>query len=175
MLARRSALIIASLLLGACSSGAADQQQGNPRAVPIAIDGQNRAWMRAVKRGDAAAVAAIYADSSTLYAPESDVVVSRGGVQRFFQSAFEAGLKEMRLTTVNIVAGAQMAREIGRYTATVQPAGAKAPFQEKGKYLVVWMKQPDGSWKIESDSWNVGGAGAAPAPASSADSAAAAK
>ena len=36
---------------------------------------------------------------------------------------------------------------------TISPPGAAA-VSEKGKYVEVWRKQPDGSWKIKWDIFN---------------------
>ncbi|MEP6692262.1 MAG: nuclear transport factor 2 family protein [Gemmatimonadaceae bacterium] len=157
--ARRFALA-ASVLTLACSGEA---KQENPRAVPMAIEAQNRAWMRAVKRGDAPAVAALYADSAALYVPSTDVLVGRPAVENFYKGAAVSGLKEMRLTMVHVLTSGSMAREIGRYTATIQPPNAVNAVHENGKYVTVWTRQLDGSWKIDSHIWNAGGAGALPA------------
>jgi ketosteroid isomerase-like protein len=39
---------------------------------------------------------------------------------------------------------------------TTKPAKGKKgnPVIDNGKYLAVWKKQADGSWKAEADTWN---------------------
>ena len=49
-----------------------------------------------------------------------------------------------------------IAIETGNSTMTMQPKqpGAPAMAPEKGKYLAVWKKQADGSWKKLREVWN---------------------
>ncbi len=149
--------VFGSLALTSC---AREEPKEDPRAAPMAIDAQNHAWMRAIKKGDIPTAAAFYTDSATLMAPSTDLVYGRSSIQAFFKSARELGLTEMRLATLNILSGPRMARETGRYTATFQPPKGAASFSDRGKYLRVWIKQIDGTWKLESEIWNAGGAGA---------------
>ena len=51
----------------------------------------------------------------------------------------------------------------GSYTFTLNPPGA-APIVDAGKYLQVWNRQTDGSWRVSSDAFN-SDLPAAPAPA----------
>lgn len=46
-----------------------------------------------------------------------------------------------------------IAYDRGTYSMTVTPAG-KAPIEEQGKYLTIWRKQADGSWKISRTIYN---------------------
>ncbi|MDQ6829958.1 MAG: hypothetical protein M3081_13950, partial [Gemmatimonadota bacterium] len=110
MSAHRSA-ILALAILGsfALTSCAREEPKEDPRAAPMAIDAQNHAWMRALKKADIAAVGAFYSDSATLMAPNTDMVYGRGSITAFFKSANEFGLTEMRLATVNILSGPHMA------------------------------------------------------------------
>ena len=42
---------------------------------------------------------------------------------------------------------------VGTYTLTTK-AGKAKPVVDRGKYLAVWKKQDDGSWKAEANTWN---------------------
>ena len=42
---------------------------------------------------------------------------------------------------------ADLAYDRGTYSMTVTPPGA-APIEDRGKYLTIYRKQADGSWKI---------------------------
>ena len=42
----------------------------------------------------------------------------------------------------------------GTYTMTVSNQKTKKPMTDKGKFLTVYMKQADGSWKAVSDTFN---------------------
>ena len=37
---------------------------------------------------------------------------------------------------------------------TFIPANSTEPVTDNGKYLDIWQKQADGSWKVKADIWN---------------------
>jgi ketosteroid isomerase-like protein len=43
--------------------------------------------------------------------------------------------------------------ELGSYTMVVQPPG-QAETTDRGKYMVLWRRQPDGTWKLYRDAFN---------------------
>jgi hypothetical protein len=44
--------------------------------------------------------------------------------------------------------------EVGMYTITMVIPGMPQPVSDEGKYLTVWLKQSDGSYKIVDEIWN---------------------
>ena len=52
----------------------------------------------------------------------------------------------------------------GTYEMEVTPPGATAPVHDRGKYLEIWKKQSDGSWKVVRDMFNSDLPLPAPAP-----------
>src|SRR6266498_131357 len=50
----------------------------------------------------------------------------------------------------------------GTYELTMNDASGN-PVNDRGKYLEVWEKQPDGSWKCGADIWNSDLSASAPA------------
>jgi ketosteroid isomerase-like protein len=50
--------------------------------------------------------------------------------------------------------GGDMAYSQGTYTMTVTNPKTKKPMTHKGKYLTVYTKQTDGSWKVVAHAFN---------------------
>lgn len=50
--------------------------------------------------------------------------------------------------------GGDMVYSQGTYTMTMTNPKTKKPMTDKGKYLTVYTKQPDGSWKAVADTFN---------------------
>src|SRR5690606_7733813 len=67
------------------------------------------------------------------------------------QSGFE--MNDMKLTTMDVWSSGDMAYEIGTYTIDFSMPGME-DMKDNGKYLTVWQKQSDGSWKVKADTWN---------------------
>jgi len=118
-----------------------------------AVEAANAEWVAAFNRGDAVAVAALYTEGATLMPPDREMVRGRKGIQEFWQGAIQRGVKDAALTTVEVQADGNTAYEIGRASFTVH-AKDQAPKPISSKYVVVWKRQADGSWKLQVDIWN---------------------
>jgi ketosteroid isomerase-like protein len=75
----------------------------------------------------------------------------------------EVTITEFQLTTTDLTVKDNMAIETGTTRSVMQPKqGGGPPVTDVGKYVVVWKKQTDGSWKLWRDIFN---SDASPAPA----------
>jgi uncharacterized protein (TIGR02246 family) len=110
----------------------------------------NDKWTTAFNKGDAAAVAAMYAEDAYVLPPGGEMVKGRGAIEAFWkQTAQQVG--DAKLVTVDVLPlGRRGAREIG--TVTLQTK-AQPPQQLVGKYVVVWQKAR-GRWLLATDIWN---------------------
>ena len=95
-----------------------------------------------------------------LYAPDALVLRSnlppiRGAaaVREFFYASLEAGLGEVAVDPMRVEVLGDMAHEVGRYSALVPGTSGKRR-EERGKYLWVFAKQPNGDWKLISECWS---------------------
>jgi uncharacterized protein (TIGR02246 family) len=120
-----------------------------------AIEEGNAKFGKAVRKGDGAAIAALYTEDATLLPPDSDMVKGRAGIEAFWKGGLQMGIKEAVLTTVNVSGAADLAYEIGTFALEIQPEG-KETIEQKGKYVVVWKKGLDAVWRLHVDIWNSG-------------------
>lgn len=107
----------------------------------------------AYNRGDVAAVAAMYADDAVVLPPNLPMQEGRQAIQNFWALAKQIGIRDLSLQTTRVEERGDAAWEIGVYTLKIQPEGA-TPVEDKGKYLVVWKRAGDGSWRLAADIWN---------------------
>jgi len=122
-------------------------------ALRTAIEAGSAKWMEAFNRGDAAGTAALYTDDAAVLAPNSEMIQGRPGIQDLWSGAIQMGLKDVSLTTVDVGGSGETAYEIGKYSLKIQPTGKQA-MTDSGKYVVVWKRQNDGTWKLQADIWN---------------------
>src|SRR4030066_911781 len=120
-----------------------------------AIEEGNVKFGNAVRKRDGAAIAALYTEDATLLPPDSDVVKGRAVIEAFWKGGLRMGIKEAVLTTVDVSGAGDLAYEIGRFALKIQPEGNEV-IEQKGKYVVVWKKAPEGVWKLQVDIWNSG-------------------
>ncbi len=117
------------------------------------IEEANAKFGEAARLGDAAALAALYTEDARLLPPNSEMIEGREGIETFWGGGFQMGIKDVVLTTVDVLGMGELVCEIGRYDLTIQPEG-QDPIKDNGKYLVVWKKAMDGTWKLHVDIWN---------------------
>jgi uncharacterized protein (TIGR02246 family) len=60
----------------------------------------------------------------------------------------------LRSTRAMASKGGDMVYLQGTYTMTMTDPKTKKPMTDKGKYLTIFTKQPDGSWKAIADTFN---------------------
>ncbi|MCH8031777.1 MAG: DUF4440 domain-containing protein [Bacteroidetes bacterium] len=149
-------LYLVILLLPAFAIGAeaqsTDTYEGSSEDI-TAILAQSRALSEAYMAGDIEALVAVYAE---------DGIAAPGGRDfiRGHDALFELwSLPEGRVVTHHqaipeeLRVEGDMAYDWGYYEGAVTQDGeARPPF--RGKYLVVWQRDPDGVWRIAHDMWN---------------------
>jgi uncharacterized protein (TIGR02246 family) len=150
-------LMSALITLASCSAG--NQQQSQPAALPdnravdeSAIRAIDADWVKAIAGKDAQQSASYYADDGSLLAPGAPLATGKDAVQKTWAGLM--GTPGFALTfaptKIEISRAGDLAYEIGDYELTTNDKKGK-PQTVKAKYLVVWGKQPNGSWKALAD------------------------
>lgn len=168
MLSPRLALI-ALAALAACTtkearrtdtaSPAAATLAGTPTpdaaAVRQAIDSANVRFAAAVLKGDTAALAGSYTDDAIFMGADDPAVRGHDAIAKNF-AGMMAGMKltAFKLQAQDVIVAGDYAIETGAYDMTFTTTKASKPNHGVGKYLVVWKKQPDGSYKMLRDIYN---------------------
>ena len=89
-----------------------------------------------------------------VFAPGAPVARGRAAINKANADMFaNATVTDFKLTTADVIVTGDYAIETGAYDMTVKPKAGKAE-PDIGKYVTVWQKQPDGSWKIIRDIFN---------------------
>jgi ketosteroid isomerase-like protein len=135
------------------------------KAAADAVRAADAAWSKAAGAMDVATVVSYYADDATVLPPNSPIVNGKAAAQQAWATILVPGnsLSWTPTTAVSAASG-DIVYTQGTYTASIKGPDGKA-VADTGKYLAVWKKQADGSWKAEEDTWNSDLPAVAPAPA----------
>lgn len=147
--------IVASLLLPACAAQQASTS-ANTRgtaAVRTQIEQATARFSEAFNRGDAAALAAMYDTGAVVLAPNAPPMRGRQNIQAFWAGARQQGFRTLELAVGSVEVIGNHAIDLGTYTMVIQPPG-QAETTDRGKYMVLWRRQEDGSWKLYRDMFN---------------------
>ena len=144
------ALILAIWSTAYAGSKTTDEGVREARA---AIEAANAQFSDAFARGDAKALAAMYTSDAIAFPPDGDMVHGNEAIGEFWKATRDSGVQTAALTTIDVGRSGDVAYEVGKVSLTIQPAG-KELTTAVAKYVVVWKRQADGSWKLHRDIWN---------------------
>lgn len=115
------------------------------------------AWSKDAASKDADKFVAYYADDVSLLLPNMPAINGKEPARAQFKAMFGDPNFSLKFQTVRAEAstGGDFVFTQGTYTSTrSDPKDAKKTISDKGKYLTVWRKQADGSWKAVADMIN---------------------
>jgi uncharacterized protein (TIGR02246 family) len=150
---RHFVLILVCLFCMGSVCCAPEKEELDLTQVRSAVEQANANLAEALRQGNAAGMAALYTEDATLMPNGADMVKGRPGIEAYWASAVQMGVKDVVLTVLDLGGADEFAYEIGRAVTTVQLEGMES-IQVAGKYACVWKKMEDGTWKIHLDIWN---------------------
>jgi len=112
-------------------------------------------WVEATKRKDAQAVVELYAEDAIVLPPGGEPITGRQTILAFYKKYYSDRwqLLNEEFKSTSLVLRGDLAVETAEYTGEIEQ-GEKGKTLFKGKNLVVWKQQKDGSWKLFRDMWS---------------------
>lgn len=153
------------LLTLSCSSPAPRDTRA---ADEKAIRDDEVAWNTDWSSKDLDKIMSHYADNATLLAPDMAAMNGKDNIRAGLSQLLQDKNLSLSFTTssAEVAKSGDLAYTQGTYTLLATDAKTKRPTMEKGKYITVYKKQADGSWKAIEDINNADAPAASSAPAS---------
>jgi len=140
------ALCLALAAIGCSSAGAGSAAD---RAM---IDRLRRAYAEAYSAGDVERTLGMYSADAVLMPQSQPAMTTPSAVRTYLKQSFDQFRIELLLSSEEIVfVGEGFVYDRGRYSLRAQARAGGSVTEDVGKYLVLWRRQDDGSWKIERD------------------------
>jgi ketosteroid isomerase-like protein/quercetin dioxygenase-like cupin family protein len=145
-----SVLSLAALLAAACGPSVNVDQE---KTTLLARD---REWSQTTK--DMNKFVSYFAPDGSFYPPGMPVAAGSTAIMDTFMkiSATHGFAVQWTPTKAEVGAAGDVGYTVGTYDASMNGT------REKGKYVTVWKKQPDGTWKVVEDIFNADAAGPPP-------------
>jgi uncharacterized protein (TIGR02246 family) len=151
-----NSVLSAALALASCSTPPAQAPAAaavDTRAADeAAIRATDAAWVRAAGAKDVAATVSFYDANAVLMVPGAPITTGKEAIEKMFTGLMADKNFALSFTPdkVGVSKGGDLAYEIGDYAMTTSDKKGK-PQTAKAKYVVVWGKQADGTWKALAD------------------------
>lgn len=120
--------------------------------VYAAIQNKNQTLTHAFREGDAATVAAVYAEDAVLMPPNNEMFQGRPAIEAFWRQGMGLGFRDIQFETLEVEAREDVAYELGRYRRKIEAVTGNT-VTHSGKYITVWRRTADG-WQPQRDIWN---------------------
>ena len=138
-------------LFAACGQSAADTRAAD-EATLRNLDAE---WSKAAGAKDLDKTASYYTDDAIILPPNMPTIQGKQQARAMWQGMFSVpgfggGWKA---TKVEVARSGDLGYVTGTYELSETDASGR-PMVDKGKYLEIWKKQADGSWKCVADMFN---------------------
>ena len=148
----REAIVLAMMVLTVVL--AASGQEGNAKAA-AAIRKADQDWMAAFAAKDVNQAASFVAPGGAMYEPNAPATLGQEAIKKSLGGMFQ--MTGEKLTWTPTLVEAAKSGDLGFSSGTYEfsfkdPSGKTV--NDKGKYVTVSKKQPDGSWKVVRDIFN---------------------
>jgi len=105
-----------------------------------------RTFEQIFRRGDAGALAELYADDGMLIPVGRGFVRGKKAIREFWQATMDAGIKDIKLVSFETDFHGKTIIEVGFYALK----GYSGNLVDQGKYIAVWKHEPMG-WRLCRD------------------------
>jgi len=145
-------MVVGVALLAACAPQAdqPDAASGMPDetadldAIQALMEKVNRADMS----GDVEGLLACHTDDVVSMPPDLPALVGKDALRAYYEDAFsQLSIEALKMTPEETQIAGDWAFSRGKFEETVVPTGGD-PFDVVGKYLFIFHRETDGSWKI---------------------------
>lgn len=118
-----------------------------------AIKAKSELWSKAGSVKDSASFATFFADDATVMFPHEPVFKGMDAIKAVLTPMMQDPNFALSFTTDKVEVSGILAYTQGTVSLKTTARDGK-PFTDTGKYLTVWKKQTDGSWKVIEDIFN---------------------
>jgi uncharacterized protein (TIGR02246 family) len=118
----------------------------------IAIRAASAAWSAASQSKDLDKAVSVYSDDAVGFTDGGPIATTKTDLRAVWQQVFAVPDSSLtwKTTAVHVAQAGDMAYEYGAYNFVTTDKQGRIKAQP-GKYVLVWKKQPDRSWKVAID------------------------
>src|SRR5881397_2520025 len=124
-------------------------------AIEKALRDLDAKWSAAAGAKDVDKTVSYYAADAIVMPPNASSATTKEAIRSAWKEMLTTpgAAISWKATKVEVAKAGDLAYVSGTYEETMTDASGK-PVKDRGKYVEVWEKQADGTWKVVADIWN---------------------
>ena len=143
--------LAAVLFAAGCGTSAPKDTRAADEATIRNLDAQ---WAKSAAAKDVDAAVGYYSDDASLLAPNEPIASDKASIRAAWSAMLSPDTTlNWQASKVEVAQSSDLAYIMGTYQLTTTDPQAK-PMADRGKFVEVWKKQADGSWKTVADIFN---------------------
>ena len=136
------------------------QEQAGSETISVeadveALKEENRKYDDAFSSGNLDGLVALFTDDAVQMPNNAPIVVGKDEIRSRAEENFANNTFKLTATVEDIKVSGDWAYVRGNVINITTPKGDGADVTEEGKWIAVYQRQSDGSWKIYSEIWNL--------------------
>jgi ketosteroid isomerase-like protein len=161
----RSVYCLAVLVAIGCSSAQAPEKLGRT-ALRAGVDSAAGRLLTALRTNSSDSLMVLMAEDVLLMPPNEPVLRGKPAVRAWYDRfLLQLRTSDLTITGREVFLGGEWATEIASFAWSLVPVAGEPATIDRGSYVQVWHREPDGRWLFARELWN---SSTPPAPASKA-------
>ena len=145
-------LTVTAMIVTGCTADGENTATSRDQAL-AEIEAQGDRWIEAIGREDAEAAANLYAEDALFLPPGAETLRGRDTIRGLFRNMFDAMDAEYSFTVDRVEIEGNWAWRHGGYEVTAVTAAGDT-LHADDKFVDIWWRGDDGTWRIVADIWN---------------------
>lgn len=145
-------LTSSAFVIGSC--GPSDRADSRASDVS-ALRARDEQWSATAAKNDVDGTVAFYGDNAVLLAPNAPIATDRKSIRDSWAGLLGPNTAiSWKPSKAEVASSGDLGYVYGTYSLAIQDPKGGAPVRDTGKFVEIWKKQADGSWKCIVDTYN---------------------
>lgn len=143
-------LTFAAMLVPAFSHSATASPQASTLATLVKI---RETWIQDLCTKQLEPILKFYSPDAIFLQPTGERIAGSAALRTLFQTIMASFNSDLTLHSLNLETSGDLAYDSGDFQETLTVIATGATITSKGSYIIIFKRQPNGSWKIIQQAW----------------------
>jgi ketosteroid isomerase-like protein len=119
----------------------------------VALTKIREAWVQDLRTKQLEPILKFYAPDAVFLQPAGDRITGSAALRTLFQTIMATFNSDLSLHSQNLETSGDLAYDSGDFEESLTTIATSAKITSKGSYILIYKRQPNGSWQIVQQVW----------------------